>query len=357
MKLFECQACEQLVYFENHFCDRCDRPLGFLPKQNTISAVERSDEGEGIWTALADPEQRYHFCANAAHEACNWLAPTDDTEKFCPACRLNRTVPDLTQPENRDLWRKLESAKHRLIYSLLRFRLPLSSKTDDPETGLAFDFLADPIDQTAPRVMTGHADGVITLNIAEADPVEREHRRRSMREPLRTLLGHFRHEIGHYYWDRLVANTGWLEPFRERFGDERADYGAALQRYYDEGPSDHWRENFLSAYASAHPWEDWAESWAHYMHMIDTLETAYSFGLRVRPRAGGDDSLAASANFDPYRRTDFEDLIETWLPVTFAINSLNRSMGQPDLYPFVLSPTALAKIRFVHDVIRNQDRD
>jgi hypothetical protein len=89
------------------------------------------------------------------------------------------------------------------------------------------------------------------------------------------LLGHFRHEVGHYFWDRLVAtDPHQLEEFRVLFGDDRQDYGEALKRHYDEGAPANWQDTYISMYATMHPWEDFAETWAHYLHIVDTLETA-----------------------------------------------------------------------------------
>ena len=173
-----------------------------------------------------------------------------------------------------------------------------------------------------------------------------------MAEPYRTLLGHFRHEVGHHYWERLIKGRPRLEGFRALFGDETQDYGAALDRHYAEGPPPNWRDSFISAYASTHPWEDWAETWAHYLHIVDTLETAHTYGLRVRPEVGDDKNLAAKIDFDPFDEPDLDIIVQGWLPLTFAVNSLNRSMGQPDLYPFVLTPAVIEKLRFVHDVVR-----
>ncbi len=350
MKLFECQACGQLLYFESVRCERCERPLGYLSDKTTITALEPVDETS--WRALADPDHVYRYCANKSYETCHWLVPTAGDEVFCQACRLNRTIPDLSIPRNLTLLQRLEIAKHRLVYSLIRLRLPLTSKKDDPESGLAFDFLADLPDKE--KVLTGHADGVITINIAEADNAERERIKQAMGEPYRTLLGHLRHEIAHYYWEQLVLNSQWLEPVRAMFGDETSDYNEALQTHYQKGAPANWQANYVSAYASSHPWEDWAETWTHYLHLVDSLETAYSFGLRVRPRTGDDASTQAAARFDPYTEPSFERLIDTWLPVTFAVNSLNRSMGLADLYPFVLSPRVLEKLKLIHRIIRSQ---
>jgi hypothetical protein len=278
------------------------------------------------------------------------MVPADDPTGFCAACRHNRTVPDLTVPGNDLLWRKIETAKHRLFYSLLRLDLPLENRGDDPDHGLAFDFLADPPESHAAGVMTGHDNGLITLALREADDVTREKVRSKMGEPYRTLLGHFRHEIGHYFWDRLVAtDADILQSFRALFGDDRQDYDKALKRHYDRGAPADWQKNFISMYAAMHPWEDFAETWAHYMHIVDTLETAAAFGLNVKPRRarGG---LAAAIDFDPYH-VEMDRLIDAWLPVEFATNSMNRSMGLNDLYPFLLSAKAIEKLSFVHGLM------
>jgi hypothetical protein len=240
-----------------------------------------------------------------------------------------------------------------LFYTLLKFRLPLITRAGDPQ-GLAFDFLSDPAENSpqGPSILTGHDNGLITINIAEADDVERERRRHSMGEPYRTLLGHFRHEIGHYFWNVLVRDDPSLERFRLIFGDERQDYGEALQAHYAHGPKGNWQDEFVSTYAASHPWEDFAETWAHYLHMVDTLETANAFGVKVRHRFFNDQSITSEIDFDPHQESDLDRLITAWLPLTFAVNSLNRSMGQPDLYPFVLSPAVIGKLAFVHERIR-----
>ena len=348
MKLFECQQCGQPLYFENTRCERCGSTLGYLPEGELLSALEPlGGDAWGLFGRAGD--RTYRFCANAQYGACNWLVQRDLEELFCLACRLNRTIPNLDNPEAREHWRRLELGKHQLVYSLTRLGLPVRSKHDDPERGLAFDFLEayDPGDTPT----TGHENGVITIDAAEADPAEREQRRAQLHEPYRTVTGHFRHEVGHYYWE-LFRDDDWLRCFRTLFGDERDDYGQALRRHYNEGPQPNWRDNFVTAYASSHPWEDWAETWAHYLHIVDTLETAYAFGVAPRNWIGKHPCASAELEGDPYRAVDFDCLIEAWLPLTYAVNSLNRSMGQPDLYPFVLSPAAMQKLRFVHDSIR-----
>jgi hypothetical protein len=347
MKLFRCQACSQVLHFENTRCERCGHTLGYLPGPATLSALEPDGRA---WRALANPEGRFRFCANADQEACNWLVPARSPDSLCRACRHNRIVPDLSRPESLLPWRRWETAKRRLVYTLLQLRLPLPDRLQEPTMGLGFDVLADP-PTGEPPIMTGHAEGLITLALAEADDAERERRRTAMGEPYRTLLGHVRHESGHFYWDRLVRDGDRLDSFRALFGDERQDYAAALQRHHAEGPPADWQDSFVSAYATAHPWEDFAESWAHLLHMVDTLEMASSLELSVNPPVDRSGLLQTEIAFDPYAAPDIATLLEAWLPLTHAVNSLNRCMGAPDLYPFVLSPPAIAKLGFIHGLL------
>lgn len=363
MKLFRCQACGQLLYFENTVCEKCGRRLGYIPDLDALSALQEEGRESGSWKALAtvgtrlrsgargDRDQPYRFCANARYNACNWLIRADRSDAYCTACRHNRTIPDLGVPENLARWQKLELAKHRLFYTLLRLGLPVPTRAEDRE-GLAFDFLADPPCQESPRVLTGHDNGLITINVGEADEAERERMRSAMGEPYRTLLGHFRHEVGHFYWEQLVRKRGNLDGFRNLFGDEREDYGKALQRHYAQGATTGWQKSFISTYATSHPWEDWAETWAHYLHILDTLEMASAFGMRIRPKVSEGSELAAVIDEDPHEASEIDQLIAGWLPLSFAVNSLNRSMGQPDLYPFILSAQVIEKMGYVHALVR-----
>lgn len=349
MQLFACQNCGQMLYFENNRCEKCGLLLGYLPDLCVLSAL--APAGGIDWRPLADPNRLVQFCANVTQDACNWLLPADSPDIWCAACALNRTIPDLAVVEHRQRWQRIEAAKHRLVYGLLRLGLPITNRAQDAEHGLAFDFLAGSGVSEPPSIVTGHAFGVITIDIAEADDAERERLRQDMAEPFRTILGHLRHEVGHYYWDRLVRDGMWLNAFRSLFGDERMDYQACLHRHYAAGPPLDWQQRSVSSYASAHPWEDFAETWAHYLHIVDALETAHAFGLSVRPRAGRDPALTVAIDFDPCRQHDFDALIGAWLPLTYAVNSLNHSVGQPDLYPFVLAPLVMGKLRFVHGLV------
>jgi hypothetical protein len=327
-----------------------------VPEVLRVSALE--PQGDGTWKALTPMTGGTHYrkCENyAEHAVCNWMVPAASGKRFCIACAFNKVIPNLSREDYVRRWYRLERSKRRLVYSLLKLGLPLYTKSEDPEQGLAFSFISD-LDATGnERVVTGHANGHITISVDEADPATRERFRVDLNENYRTLLGHFRHEIGHYYWDRLIRDSGYIERFREFFGDERDDYQSALDSYYANGAPADWQSRFLSRYASAHPWEDWAETWAHYLHIIDTLETAEHFGVEVDLDSPGVRHRSAP-RFNAYRFDDFDTIIEQWVPLTHALNSLNRSMGLPDLYPFSLSDAAIRKLGFVHEVVVSNRR-
>ena len=346
MKLFKCTSCGQPVYFENIFCEQCGSALGFEP--GLLQIVALTGERDPHFVKNKKSKKPYRYCSNYQYRVCNWLLQDMNESIFCKACELNHTIPNLDNPEHLEKWKKIEDAKHRLIYSLVRMGLPVISKTRDERDGLAFDFVSDENQPKNEIIRTGHNSGLITINIAEADDIAREMARKSMQEVYRTLLGHFRHEIAHYYWDRLIAGSSNIETFRNLFGDERADYTEALKTHYVTGAPAGWNDHFISAYASTHPWEDWAETWAHYMHIIDTLETAYSFGMRIDMPGSG---KTTRMNTDPYKEKEFDIIFNWWLPLTFAMNSLNRSMGLQDIYPFVISAAVTQKLKFIHNVI------
>jgi len=358
MKLFKCSFCGQLLYFENSLCENCKHALGFIPEE--VNLFTLNTDTNGFYTVNNDKKQlpsyftgnnkpQYKYCLNHQYDVCNWLIPAAENRPFCRACELNHIVPNLTNPQHLTQWRAIEAAKHRLIYTLLQLKLPLVSKIQDPEKGLSFNFLSD--NGPGGKVLTGHENGLITLNVEEADDDKRELYRKQMHEPYRTLLGHFRHEVGHYYWDLLIAGSAFLEDYRKLFGDEREDYDQALQRHYRNGAPANWNLNYISEYASSHPWEDWAETWAHYLHIIDTLETAAAFGLKVDPPIVGDNgNLKAAVNTNPFGGQNFQELLDLWLPLTYAMNSINRSMGNHDLYPFVIQNKVIEKLSFIHRV-------
>lgn len=330
MRLFTCPNCRQIVHFENSACGQCDTVIGYDPGQTAMVAV--TDD--------------HPYCENAQYSACNWIAAEGG---LCTACRHNETIPDLSDPDNLVAWQTLERAKKRLFYSIIRLGLPLITKDEDAARGLAFSFLAD--NPNSEKVMTGHAGGMITIALAEADDAKREQRRADMGEPYRTLLGHFRHEVAHYYWDILVGGTDWQGRCRAVFGDDTQDYGQALERHYANGAPADWAQSFVSSYASAHPWEDFAETWAHYFHIVDTLETARSFGVTVEPMRDRNGDLSAEVDFDPYRIKDARQLMEAWVAMSIMLNEMNRSMGLPDAYPFVLSDTIVEKLDLIAHLV------
>lgn len=349
MRLFACQNCSHVLYFENHTCERCGYTLGYVPHENELSALVPAAYGK--FEAMAVPGKTFRFCDNAIREACNWLIPDESIDRYCVACRHNGTVPNLSEPARLREWRKMEVAKHRLFYTLLRLDLPTPTREEDPKGGLLFHFLADLPAPHGAKVLTGHDEGIITLALKEADDAERERRRTSMHEPYRTLLGHFRHEVGHYYWDRLVRDQRHLAECRAVFGNDKEDYNAALKRHYKDGAPANWQENFVSTYATAHAWEDFAETWAHYLHIVDSLETAASYGLEVHPSLPDSEPPRSGMRLDPYQPGHFDRLITHWLPLTSAMNGMNRSMGLNDLYPFILSQPAIRKLAYIHELV------
>jgi hypothetical protein len=351
MRDFYCQ-CGNSIFFRNTRCLVCERTLGFAPEAMLMTALEAI--GDGRWRVPASGSingRIYRLCQNyTQHNVCNWLVPDESPHHFCPSCRLTRTIPDLDAPRHLELWARLENAKRHLIFNLRQLGLPIVGRAEDPEFGLCFDFLADADAETEfteplagqAQVTTGHANGAITINIAEADDVARARMREQMGEHYRTLIGHFRHEIGHYYWARLIENSNWIDEYRALFGDERADYGQSLQQHYANGAPADWQERFVTPYASAHPWEDWAESWAHYLHIRDTLDTATEYQLVARP---------------PWQKQarEFDGLMHRWTHLAIGMNAVNRSMGLADAYPFVLNAGARRKLEFIHRVIEPYD--
>ena len=346
MRQFRCENCGQPVYFQNDRCGRCGARLGFIAEEGQLGAFRVDPAGRHLRYAPA--RIFWRPCANYLKAClCNWMVADHDADDLCVSCRLTTTIPDQSLPENQVAWLELESAKRTWLCTILSLRLPVRSRREDPVRGLAFHFLQQ-LDAERP-VLTGHDSGVITVNTAESDPVQRERSRHELHEPYRTLLGHFRHESGHYYWDVLVRGTRFLEPFRAVFDDERLGYAAALQRYYREGPRADWRGAHVSGYATMHPWEDWAETWAHYLHMVDLLDTRRSWkisieGLSDQPIG---DQIAAQAQLSE----EFRDMVREWVPLTLLANSLSRSLGHADVYPFALSYRALQKMQFIHEVV------
>lgn len=329
MRAFTCRVCSSALYFENSVCVSCKTQLGFSREERGIVPVDaagRYVDAEGyIW----------HRCANLKLSGCTWLARYE--AGFCFSCELTRTRPNDQDVKGLENFPITEKAKRRLIVELDAQGLPIYTRQDDPKTGMAFDLLSN----SEEKVSTGHHNGVITINLAEGDAVYREQVRMQLDEPYRTMLGHFRHEIGHYY-EALLVQGQLRDEARAIFGDERIDYKEATARHYADGAPPGWRDRYISTYASMHPHEDFAETFAHYLHISDTIDTARSFGL---------------STINPKAFSSFRDLVTgVWVPLSIAFNQINRSMGKDALYPFVLAPTVLDKLEFVASVVKRSRR-
>jgi hypothetical protein len=353
---YRCQ-CGRPIFFRNSLCLACGVPLGYEPDRAEVRSLQPA-ANQGTWQLSGESSASpvYRRCENFDSPAgCNWLVPAEHPSTLCIACRLNRTIPDLDDPDNCVYWRMIEIAKRRVVAQLLAIGLPVQSKVEeDPERGVMFDFLRTP--PGSPPIMTSHGNGLITLNIEEADDSYREGVRNRMHEPYRTLLGHFRHEIGHYYWDRLIDGTPWHEKFRELFGDERTDYASALRKNYESGPPPNWSDRFISTYAAAHPWEDWAECWAHYLHLVDSLDTAIGLGMGADNIEPDTEPFALEDLYAPDEPDAMHvlSLVNGWMDLVTALNELARSMGHRDFYPFVMSRTVLRKLHFIQLVVKRQ---
>ena len=353
MRAFPCPNCKRLNHFEVRVCPGCTATLGYDP---AIDAFRFLADDRTQWRdAKGNPANVVTCHNNNAYHICNWLTAADADAQMCLACRHNHIIPDLTVEGVPERWAKVEAAKRRLFHTLLKLKLPLETKAEQRPgiQGLAFDFLYDPAAEAQghAQVLTGHDEGLITLNLIEADDAERERIRLTMGEPYRTLLGHFRHEVGHHFWSRLIEpDQAETEACRAVFGDERADYAEALKNHYAANSDHIWTEDYVSDYATSHPWEDFAETFAHYLHIVDLLATARGFDLSLTafPEEGADGEVELS--FNPYTAAT-ADLASNMVPLSFAMNALTRSMGQPDLYPFVLAPTPIEKLGFVHQLI------
>lgn len=335
MNRFHCK-CGSEVFFDNTYCSQCGGDLGFNTKTQQLHSIYV--EGDK-WVIHSHQDVKYKVCEHRHNQLqCNWLIPAESTDNQCLACASTRTIPSLEKKENWWRWRSLESTKRRLFYSLLRLNLPIDTRSQGHEDGLSFDFLEDQRSNplvAVEHIYTGHNQGLITLNVAEADSSYREATREAMNEPYRTLLGHFRHEIGHFYWDRLIKDKDYYAQFQKLFGDETVDYRSTVDFYYENGPLEGWQKYYISSYASAHPLEDWAETWSHYLLMIDTLETALSYELIPK--------LEKDWLFDVW--------ISEWVQLAVVLNALNRSTGNADAYPFVISDTVKQKLKFIHELM------
>jgi hypothetical protein len=342
MRIFGCPTCGQIVYYDNLACINCGAELAY--SRRTRAMVALRDDGE-----FRDDGGLWRRCLNS-FAGCNWLVSAGDESPECYSCLLTRQRP--TEGDDKLYGYLIETtqAKRWLVFQLDELSLPIVSHRDRPEGGLAFDLDATTDDR---RVMIGHMNGVISIDLTEAQDSHREALRVALGEAYRTMLGHFRHEIGHYYWQAVLEPSAeWLAGFRERFGDERQDYGQALNRHYGSDKADDWRDAYISNYATTHPWEDFAETFAHYLHITDTAQTAAAFGVGIDGLGG---TLAetlpgfsAHPSIDVATDAPFRDILNQWQPLALALNQVNRSLGKDDLYPFVIPEPVVQKLEYVH---------
>jgi len=382
MKTFQCTCKDKpILFFESHQCLNCGKTVGFDDDLDQVEPYEL-DSTTGLFFKENHPQIPYKKCDNNEHyNTCNgmvnmatFVAEPDNDEILCFACRFNETVPDLTVIEHIPLWQKMETAKRRALYTLKALPIPLQNNTEDTENGLSFDFITDrdvndhfstPLTGYE-AVLTGHNCGHITINLAEADDVARSQTKHAMGERYRTLLGHFRHELGHYYFDQLILPSPEKQALcKQYFGDDTLDYQEALKQHYKHGAPQNWRATFISEYATMHPYEDWAETWAHYMHIIDTLETAQNYSitgsttLTTTSQAESDVEELNELNLPQdtsffLGQTDINTILDAWMEFSVIFNSLNRSMGLADAYPFVLTQAVRSKLSFIHYAIHNK---
>ncbi|MGA8328711.1 MAG: putative zinc-binding metallopeptidase [Mycobacterium sp.] len=335
MRDFHCPNCGQRLTFENSTCLACGSALGFSLAEMALLVITTGDDADHAGFVSASD---YDLCANRYVAECNWLVPINPGG-LCESCRLTIERPNDADKAGLVEFASAEAAKRRLVVELHELKLPIIGRDEDPDYGLAFRLLSSAHE----KVMTGHENGIITIDLAEGDDVHREQLRVEMDEPYRTLLGHFRHEIGHYYYYRLITPSAeYVDQFIALYGDANADYQEALDRHYSEGAPEGWQKKYVSSYATMHPAEDWAETFAHYLHIRDTLDTAAWMGF-----------APATATFDRpvLGPSAFATIIDMWLPVSWSLNMVNRSMGHDDLYPFVLPVAVLEKMKFIHNVI------
>ncbi|WP_051946488.1 putative zinc-binding metallopeptidase [Verrucomicrobium sp. BvORR106] len=345
--------CGTIVFFENTACVGCGRLLGYVPETGRIHSFTQ-DASSGNYRS-GDPalkQRHYRACEHRGGVlGCNWMIPTGEPVNQCQSCLLTRTYPDINIPGNDAKWAQAEAAKRRVASQLQRLGIPLVSQLLAPE-GVCFDFLQTPPGD-AP-VITGHENGVITLNVDEADAASRELVRQQLGEEFRTLAGHMRHELAHYYWDLLASDPAWLPAFRERFGDEQVDYGDSLTQYYGGGARLDWNQNCITPYASAHPWEDWAETFAHFLHLHEGVHVARTYGLEggQLPFAIQKFDLKVLGSRVPKReaRLFLED-INAWVKLSLLTNEMSRALGHPNSYPFVLNGPVVEKLWFVRQSI------
>lgn len=344
MRIFHCDGCGAVVAFDAMRCPACGETLGYVTDELAMRALVPTDDPVSF--GIADDDRRFWQCLNTAW-GCNWLLPAGSDTPWCRSCSLTRGRPDEQRTVAMSAWMSAEAAKRRVIHQLDELALPVEPRSPDLPDGLAFDLVYLP----GEGGITGHLDGIVTLDLAETDEGHRSQVRRDLDETFRTVIGHLRHEIGHHYWARLVGQSDDLEQFRRLFGDERDDYGDAIEQHYATAGGGWDSDRFVTAYAASHPLEDWAETFAHYLHIIDVAGTAIAHDLVP---AGSTEILVD----EPFRTLAFPEVLAAWRPINAALSAIAESLGAPPLYPFDPHGAVVDKLAFVHQqVAAHTERD
>ena len=333
-----CPHCRNFAFLDWQRCERCEGEIGYHPRSQQFIAID--DDG----TMVGD--ERWYKCSNWGW-GCNWVVREGAGIGQCFSCRLTRNKPDSADTIAMEKLAQTEVSKRRLVLQLLQLGLPIEGWRER-EGGLGFDLLSSR--SSGERVTIGHANGIITIDLAESLDDLRESLRVKLGEPYRTMLGHLRHEVGHYYQNVLLTDDDAWARCRALFGDERASYQEAIRRHYRLGAPADWHESFISEYATMHPWEDFAETFAHYLHITGTLQTAAAVGIHL------DAAVTNLRDTDVVPRESYEDepiqgLLNDWEWMSEAFNRINRSMGFGDLYPFDLVLPVRHKLGFIHEIV------
>ena len=348
MRLFHCDRCGSTLPFGAQACPACFADIGYVPDQRTLRVLTPTDDRAGFHLGSGDTndDSTWWRCLNAAW-GCNWMVRSLEGQSWCRSCRLTRGRPDTARPDAIQAWTIAEAAKRRLVHQLDEFALPIEIESESMPDGLVFDLVYLP----GEGGITGHFEGVVTLDLAETEDAHRDELRRRLGEPFRTVIGHLRHEVAHFYWPRLVGQTDEIDTFRHLFGDDRADYRESIDHYYANATADWDRARYVTAYAAAHPFEDWAETFAHYLHIVDSIDTAVAYDL-VPPTDGTmlvTDAVGALA---------FSDILDAWRPINTAVNAIAETVGAPAVYPFEPVGAVVDKLTFVHrQIAAHTERD
>lgn len=328
-----CPQCDHRVFLDDLHCLNCGAELVYEPMVGgfalAVCPCLHRDERQCNWAAAADDAP----AADTVTAPVGSTGPADDApaaacRQPCAACR--RITVSVQAAETPELVAAFCAAIRRTLRRL-HDGFGIDERRIDPPLRFA---LERSVSDWA--VTIGHTDGLITLDVAEADPLHRESQRTALGEPYRTPLGHVRHEVGHWVWAAAVAPCpGALDEFRSRFGDEQVDYQAALSEHYQQDDDGSWRQDWISRYAAAHPWEDFAESTAHVLHLDDVLHTA-AVG-RLAPAAEG----------------SFTARYTAWTELVVELNEVTRAMGEDDLYPFAPPPAAVDKMHLAERLLRS----